>query len=189
MLRFDSMIKKSLLEGEFVGKAYHNHNTAIRALTRFSIDRLRAVYDCSGVSDSNFDEAIKYPLGPLLFAFDGFLKNKVILDLGCGADPSNYKDTLGESARYKPWLCRALHELDARPIGIDKGNLSDEKFEGHSLDLTVQGALDFLPDNSVDAAISRLLFCATSLSEPQMEKMIEPQLERIIKPGGYFIYL
>jgi hypothetical protein len=89
-------------------------------------------------------------------------------------------------------------------IGIDVGNLSGETFEHHQLDLLQPGALDFIPDHSIDLANSYGF-----LNSPELEKRVTgterftdaspeasrkaeevlfPQLERIVKPEGYFLY-
>lgn len=134
----------------------------------------------------------------VLFAASRELKGKTILDLGCG---SNDFDIEGEGMRkhrgLEPWLCRALLELGAIPIGIDIGDLSKENFEHYQLDLLKPNALSFFKDNSVDIANAHELLSSPYLSRAYqgegsageaLKRILIPQLERIVKPEGYFIY-
>lgn len=57
-----------------------------------------------------------------------YLKDKVILDIACGASWS------GDSGRT-PKLCRNLEFLGAKPIGIDKWKNDGEKFKSYQMDL------------------------------------------------------
>lgn len=111
------------------------------------------------------------------------LKDKTILDLGCGT--INY--ILGE--KFEPWLARGLHEIGAKVIGIDKGNLNGELFKHYSIDLRNPNSLDFLKNNSIDLAGAFSLFDAPSLTHPKETfELLLPQLERILKPEGVFIF-
>lgn len=96
---------------------------------------------------------------------------------------------------FEPWLCRALLELGAQPVGVDVGPLKGEEFEHYRLDLTQTDALSFLPDKSFDAINMRLL-----LSSPQLERMagkakrndmkeeLKKQVGRLLKDDGVMIY-
>ena len=45
-----------------------------------------------------------------------------VLDLGCGSMGNSYDHDVIQHARdFEPWLCRALHELGIKVIGIDSG--------------------------------------------------------------------
>lgn len=102
-------------------------------------------------------------LAHVLYATNGNINGKVVLDLGCGS--TNDGETM-DLELYKPWLCRALAELGASPIGVDIGNLVEEKFETHpGVNLLEPESLDFLPDNSVDIVHSRALFTSPRLYE------------------------
>ena len=69
-------------------------------------------------------------LGYVLTALSHDLSGKTILDLGCGHNPSEEEKRKFPNDRiFEPWLCRALHYLNIRAIGIDLGNLDGELFE------------------------------------------------------------
>jgi len=144
------------------------------------------------------------------------VKGKRVLDLGCGHTlDKESQDILKETKRnpyrskllkergsydtliegiprmYEPWLCRALLELGAHPVGIDIGDLGSEEFEHYQLDLSKEGALDFLPDKSFDFIVSEVFG-----SSPQLEMMtttqdrvslgdkLKEQVKRLLKDGG-----
>ncbi len=126
----------------------------------------------------------------LLFATEGNLKDKVILDLGCGC--KNAPDIVwnGIKNRYEPWLCRVLHELGAHSIGIDSRNLEGEVFEHHKVYLSKPDSLSFLKSKSVDVANAHYLFSSTENSPFGIDlEILVPQLKRIVKPKGAFVYI
>jgi hypothetical protein len=106
------------------------------------------------------------------------LQGRRILDLACGSSTSKAPSGVsrlsprgelrgGEARRgkteiysslFEPWLCRILASLGALPLGIDIGDLSAESFEHHRLDLSEEGALNFLPSQSFDAVHDSRLF-------------------------------
>ncbi len=103
------------------------------------------------------------------------LSGKRILDIACGSRTSRapswrsrsrilsrWKTVSpspdGYTALFEPWFCRILLALGARPVGIDKGDLSKESFEHYQADLGFIGALDFLPSRSFDAVHDSRLF-------------------------------
>lgn len=117
------------------------------------------------------------------------VKGKRILDLGCGSNYGSFDSDVfnklasekGEVGRtFEPWLCRALLELGADPVGIDIGNLEDEKFENYQIDLSKKGALDFLPSKSFDGISMRVF-----LDSPQLENMVGNRSSKQ-KDEGYF---
>lgn len=124
-----------------------------------------------------------------IFQF-GDPKNKKILELGCGSN--NSKDNFTHLRNFEPWLLRALKEYGAKPIGIDIGGLEDELFEGYSIDLINDRALDLFPNNSFDIVCAYSFFDSPFLGHHHNPKIIFnkliPQLERIIKSEGYFIF-
>lgn len=123
----------------------------------------------------------------------GSLKGKTVLDLGCGCNYSSFdsdRNRAGET--YSAWLCRALHELGERSIGVDKGNLEGELFEHYGgVNLTLPGSLDFIQDYSIDIANARLFFSSPELNSLKcptgIKQILLPQLERIVKPDGYLV--
>lgn len=90
-------------------------------------------------------------------------KSEVVLqrkDLGCGSNDI-YRETgmlLKPDNQFEPWLCRILHAIGARPIGIDIGPLSGERFEYYERNLNSPNSLEGIPDNSVDLANAKQLF-------------------------------
>ena len=91
---------------------------------------------------------------------------------------------------YEPWLCRALHKLKARVIGIDHGQSQGEEFEFHYDSLLREEALSFIEDSSVDLACAFRLFDSPSnYSEGNIlfNKLLV-NLERKLKPKGMFIF-
>ncbi len=98
-----------------------------------------------------------------------------ILDIACGSSSSHAPPQFhlrtakgrrpisspignGFAAVFEPWFPRILLTLGAEPVGVDRGDLSGERFEAYNLDLGQPGALDFLPANSFDAVQDSRLF-------------------------------
>jgi hypothetical protein len=133
----------------------------------------------------------------ILWVADGDLKGKRILDLGCGNNSHN-DDLLGDMTNrmFEPWLCRALNESGANPVGVDIGNLDMEEFEHHQVNLLKKECLHFLKDNSIDIANAHLLFDSYFLHKFQehsrsgidLKGILMPQLERVVRKNGYFLY-
>lgn len=126
------------------------------------------------------------------------LKDKKILDLGCGSNYESYDiDAIsGKERTFEPWFCRALIEIGAKPIGVDIGSLDGENFEHYRLDLSKSGTLDFLPSESFDAINVRLLFTSPQLEEKMfktkediknMKIEIQTQINRLLKKDGKII--
>jgi SAM-dependent methyltransferase len=125
---------------------------------------------------------------PPVLHLGGSLRGKRILDLGCG----NTIEIDAEGRMFEPWLCRALYELFARPIGVDIGVIHEE-FEHYQVDLRKPDSLGFLPSCSIDLAIAHMLFSSPHLNrEPgageALKARLIPQLERIVKPEGCLVY-
>lgn len=148
-------------------------------------------------TSSDFGQALKLGFSPLslkshlkyVYRVTGdSIQGKTFLDLGCGSTSydhsfgfDNYMNqTRGKDRTFEPWLCRFLHELGARVVGIDVGNLAGEKFEHYSLDLLAENALACIPDHSVDYVHSKLLY-----SSPQLGNMVRkshfPQIAEEVK--------
>lgn len=130
-----------------------------------------------------------YPVGlfaSLADAFGGYdrLRGRRILDLGCGC-----YDWLGAAPRlYEPWLCRLLAEAGAAPVGIDSSPL-EEPFETHCADLTVPGALGFLPASSFDVVhTSSVLGILPRDKERSAAQELKSQAERLLRAGGPFVW-
>lgn len=128
---------------------------------------------------------------PIYHVLNGGISQKRILDLGCGSYHGTYEFKEFDPKTYEPWLCRALLELGANPIGVDIGNLDGERFEHYTLNLLLPNSLSFISDNSVDVAHADLLYDSPTLEQMQgcknLRGLLVPQLERIVKPNGFFI--
>ncbi len=86
-------------------------------------------------------------LPAVLWVLEGDVKNKVIVDLGCGSTASF--DT--PSYAYEPWLGRLLHEVGAKVVGVDSHvQVLKEEFETHCINLWEDGKLIFLKLRRID---------------------------------------
>ena len=136
---------------------------------------------------------IQRQLSRILDVTGGIIQDQRVLDLGCGSTGGT-EDFAVFGYLFHPWLCRTLLELGVKPIGVDMGNLNRERFEAVQADLLQAGALDFIPDDSVDVVHTRALFSSPSLQEQQeqevgqLARVLEPQIIRVLKPGGAFVY-
>lgn len=128
---------------------------------------------------------------PILQLLNGDIKGKKILDLGCGSSLETYEAKEFDPKMYEPWLCRALFDAGANPIGIDVGNLDFEMFEHYRVDLLSQNSLDFFENNSIDLAHADLLYDSPTLEQmsgcSRLRDTLLPQLERVVKREGYFL--
>lgn len=150
---------------------------------------------------------VDWSLEQIISLLHADIKDKVILDLGCGSNGETEDLELNwEMGIWQPWLCRFLQGLGAHPIGMDAGNLLGEKFESYRVNLLDPNSLDNVPDNSVDLVHSRLLYCSPNLSRLYLQdqyqgwgtelsstglelaRSIVPQLERVLKPNKEYLY-
>ena len=131
------------------------------------------------------------------------LKEKKILDLGCGSiEPERGNED------FKPWFSRLLQELGAKPVGIDIGSLEGEEFEHYQIDLTQISALDFLEEKSFDGIFVKLLFDSPKFHQmlaeannmdvfentkeleekaDEVKQEIQKQVKRLLKDAGKII--
>jgi hypothetical protein len=141
--------------------------------------------------------ALEGQLQNIYFAYggrDGLSKVR-LLDLGSGATSS--PDSHG--TRFsEPWLCRALAEWGADPVGVDIGHFDEsESFEHHSLDLQKQDALKIFSDKSFDAIHASLLKTSPTLESSMrgrggfdtikfdtMMAGLRQQASRLLRDGG-----
>lgn len=145
--------------------------------------------------DGNFYGWLGTKLRGQLAPFYDFLgeniQNKRILDLGCGSHRGTYESRNWDPPIWEPWLCRALTKLGANPIGVDIGDLSEERFEHYQINLLSENSLNIIPDNSIDITNAELLYDSPTLQEMpggrNLRDLLIPQLERVIKPEGFFI--
>ena len=158
-----------------------------------------------------FEQLFKRALG----AFDtpSLLRDKRILDIACGSHTSRAPSWRsprsirngwravsptpdGYTALFEPWFCRILSAMDARPVGIDIGDLGEEAFEHYQADLGRTGALDVLPSHSFDAVHDSRLFGSPEFTTrfPVREdaliiaREIVTQERRLLNNGGIVIH-
>jgi len=125
--------------------------------------------------------------------FLGDLEGKKILDLGCGSVYTTGESAVGRG--YPPWLCRALHQLKARVIGIDWNPQDSEEFESYKIDLYHHNSLKQFYGREFDLACAFSLFDSPSLhlvhgpdAGRRLFDMMTIQLERIVKDKGFFFF-
>jgi hypothetical protein len=122
------------------------------------------------------------------------IRGQAVLDIACGSDSSRSPITGTQTAEFEPWMCRLLLELGAQPVGIDIGDLADEAFVHHRVDLGLPGALDFLATGSFDAIHESRLFGSPEFRAahaPESERIrheIHRQESRLLRPGGILIH-
>ncbi|MDI6721508.1 MAG: hypothetical protein QMD85_03895, partial [Candidatus Aenigmarchaeota archaeon] len=110
ILRYDQLDDNSQFRSLAYGIAYSDE--FVRKL----------VYSSTLDSDIEINDrlflSIKSTLGSQLRAIyralEGDLSNKTILDLGYGSR-GYVQDMIIKNYTFRPWLCRALHELGAHP--------------------------------------------------------------------------
>lgn len=139
------------------------------------------------------------------------IQDKRILDIACGSNTSRlpasghirtlfldvkFDPARGYTALFEPWFCRILAGLQAAPVGIDFGDLDQEVFEHHRVDLGKPGSLDFLPGHSFDALQDSRLFGSPEFTaqfpDPadrmEVAREIVRQETRLLKTGGIIIH-
>ena len=128
----------------------------------------------------------------ILENLNGNLNGKVILDLGCGA--KNCRDN--DYGNYEPWLCRTLHLLEVKVIGVDvDDSLSKESFVNHVVDLFSSNSLAMIESNSVDLVHASSLFDSVAVVEKsgfsaidKFKQTLMPEIKRVLKKDGVFLY-
>jgi hypothetical protein len=165
--------------------------------------------------EPGLEEIIKQLVGRIYRAYGSFaqVKGKRILDIACGSSTSKAPSFVfvntpfgegripipakdGFTAQFEPWFCRILLELGAEPVGVDLGDLENEAFEHHRLDLGQPAALGFFPDRSFDAVHDSRLFGSPEFTTqfPNQEDRLRVaaeiwrQEQRILKPKGIVIH-
>jgi len=140
-----------------------------------------------------------------------------ILDLGCGAI-GNTIESREYPGEYEPWLCRALWSMrneslaicnykpeETQIMGIDVGDLSEEKFQHKNLNLLEENVLiDNFEKNYFDLINASMLFNSPELEKrvtgrnskddacketsKRLKKILLPQIKALLKPEGIFLY-
>jgi len=138
---------------------------------------------------TEFESRLMDAFGPL-----SAVRDQTVLDIACGSNSSRSPVTGQRTAEFEPWMCRLLVELGAQPVGIDIGDLADEAFEHHRVDLGIPGALDFLATGSFDAVHESRLFgspefrAAHGRATELIRREIHRQERRLLRPGGVLIH-
>lgn len=80
-------------------------------------------------------------------------------------------------------------------MGIDIGKFENEEFENYTLDLSIKGALDFLPDKSFDGVHSLTMIASVrrnmpkrQLNRDEMTEELRRQFKRLLKDDGKVIF-
>jgi len=96
-------------------------------------------------------------------------KGKIVLDIAGGG-----------GVKYPPMVCRALKDIGAVPVLVDR-EPNFEKFETHQLNLLEKGALNALETGRFD-----YVFCFR-FTDNDLESNLKVQIEREYqkKPGGF----
>ena len=127
----------------------------------------------------------------------GILKDKRILDLGCGSKKSSLSDSGGRYYRtFEPWLCRGLQEIGAKPIGVDINDLSGEEFEHYQFDFTAENTLNIFQEDSFDAIVIDFVLGVWGsptlmdildrrrISHSEFERRLYTKIGKLVKEGG-----
>ena len=122
------------------------------------------------------------------------IRGQTVLDVACGSSSSRSPVTGRQTSEFEPWMCRLLLELGVHPVGLDIGDIADEAFEHHRVDLGVPGALDFLATGSFDAIHESRLFgspefrSAHGSATERIRREIHRQERRLLRPDGILIH-
>jgi hypothetical protein len=137
-------------------------------------------------------------IGRLQRAFGSLtrVKGKRILDIASGSNSSRSPTTGKRTAMFEPWFARLLLQLGGEPVALDGGDLDDELFEHHRVDLGRPGALDFLPVASFDGVQDSRLFGSPEFRKvyprrrdhERIKAEIALQERRVLKPDGVLIH-
>jgi SAM-dependent methyltransferase len=157
---------------------------------------LRYRLDSKMAAEPNLQGIMAEFVGRLVDAFGQLeaIRGQTVLDIACGSNTSRSPETGMRTAAFEPWMCRLLLELGARAVGIDIGDLADEAFEHHRVDLGVPGALDFLATGSFDAIHESRLFGSPEFRDAygrgaeRVRREIHRQEGRLLRPGGILIH-
>jgi len=143
-------------------------------------------------------EIVEEFIGRLQRAFGSLtrVRGKRILDIASGSNSSRSPTTGKRTAMFEPWFARLLLELGAEPVALDSGDLDNERFEHHHVDLGRPGALDFLATASFDGVQDSRLFGSPEFRKafPRrrdhavVKAEIARQERRVLKPDGVLIH-
>lgn len=159
------------------------------------------LYDISNPRRLDVLRKLEKQLTAVIWALDGNINEKTILDLGCGS--KDCPDKKGNvRIDFEPWLARVLHRMGVKVVGIDVGDLSQEEFETYNLDLLNPNSLNSFADQSFDLVHSSALYSSSELQERveghsydgslnaagTLVRILKPQIARILKPTGFYVF-
>ena len=183
VLRRLTTLGRTSSDRELLGPALRELDARHRLASKISAEpKLAAIM-------TEFMSRLAEAFGPL-----STIRGQAVLDIACGSNSSRSPTTGLRTAQFEPWMCRLLVELGARPVGIDIGDLADESFVHHRVDLGVPGALDFLGTGSFDAVHESRLFgspefrAAHGRATERIRREIHRQERRLLRPGGIVIH-
>ena len=137
--------------------------TSDRALLRLALGELDARHQlAAGIAAEPNLEAIMAEFVTRLSDAFGLLpaiRGTAVLDFACGSSSSRSPVTGRRTTEFEPWMCRLLVALGAHPVGLDIGEITDEAFEHHRVDLT-----------------------------ERVRREIHRQERRLLRPGGVLIH-
>ena len=149
-------------------------------------------------SEAELTAILEEFIGRLQRAFGSLaqVRGKRILDIASGSNSSRSPTTGKRTARFEPWFARLALELGAEPVALDSGDLEDERFEHHHVDVGRPGALDFLPGASFDGVQDSRLFGSPEFRKAyprrrdheRVKSEIARQERRVLKPDGVLIH-
>jgi hypothetical protein len=143
------------------------------------------------VREPGVAEIIEQMAGRLAQCFNSLSDHngKRILDIACGSNTSKMPGSIyvntpfgeitlgsrqGYTSLFEPWFCRMLFQLGANPVGVDFGDLEQEVFEHHHVDLGKPRALSFLTRHSFYAIQDCRLF-----GSPEFTAQFPEQRDRL----------
>jgi hypothetical protein len=169
-----------------------------RALLDRAFGELDARYDLATkiAAEQHLEPIMQGFVSRLMTAFGSLsaISGQTVLDIACGSNSSRSPVTGLRTEEFEPWMCRLLLALGAHPVGLDIGDLADEAFEHHHVDLGVAGALDFLATGSFDAIHESRLFgspefrAAYGPDTARIRREIHRQERRLLRPGGILVH-
>ena len=173
---------------------------ADRALLADALARLDERYAVArkAAREPELEEILGEFIGRLERAFGSLsgVRGKRLLDIASGSNSSRSPTTGKRTALFEPWFARLALELGAEPVAVDSGDLEQERFEHHRVDLGQPGALDFLTDASFDGVQDSRLFGSPEFRKAyprrrdhdRVKAEIARQERRVLKPDGVLIH-
>ena len=120
-------------------------------------------------------------------------RGRRILEIGCGAIPSDCKDSPG-SGEYDLWLCKTLYALGANIAGIDICNMGTQDFETQRLNV-LNGFAPVFEPGSFDASFTSKFWHSPTLysssyyvhNKRECQKKVYQDIHQVLKAGGVHV--